>query len=132
MRCVICGSRDINDYEILKAAIKESGFTITEVVSGCASGVDKLGERWAQENGIVPHRFSAEWNIYGTFAGRMRNKKMAKFISPPECNNGCVVAVWDGESKGTAHMIQLAREAGIKVYVKSPPFDNEEKGRDHA
>jgi len=118
MRCLICGSRGINDYEVLKQAIKESGFEITEVVSGCAPGADRLGERWAKENNIPLHAKPADWNRYGKAAGFKRNKEMIEFISPPECQDGCVIALWDGVSRGTQHTITMAKAAKIKLFVK--------------
>ncbi len=130
MRCLICGSRDITDYEILKQAIKESGFEITEVVSGCARGADRLGEQWARENNVKLHQFPAEWDRYGSYAGFKRNKEMIQFISPPDCQDGCVIALWDGISKGTKHTISLARDTGLPLFVKSPPFQNEVQGEE--
>lgn len=118
MKCIICGSRDINDYELLKQAIKESEFNITEVISGCAFGADKLGEKWAKENDIKLSLHPAEWNIYGKLAGRIRNSKMLTFVLPPA--DGCVIALWDGESKGTAHMIEITKKANVKLFIKSP------------
>lgn len=46
MRTIIAGSRSITDYALIQKAVSESGFEITEVVSGGAIGVDRLGERW--------------------------------------------------------------------------------------
>lgn len=45
MKTIIAGSRDIHDADLLEQTIKQSGFEITVVVSGCAKGVDKLGKR---------------------------------------------------------------------------------------
>ena len=52
MKTIIAGSRRITDYEIIKESIKESPYSISEIVSGGARGVDKLGEKWAWENNI--------------------------------------------------------------------------------
>lgn len=50
MKTIIAGSRTINDYLLVKKligrAIKYYRVDITEVVSGGAIGVDKLGEKW--------------------------------------------------------------------------------------
>lgn len=121
MKCVICGSRSIIDYEIVEKTIKESKFTITEVVSGCAAGVDLLGEKWAKQNDIPISKFPAEWEKYGKLAGYIRNKQMVDYVTP----DGCVIAVWDGISKGTVHTIKYAKEKGVKIFVKSPPFLSE-------
>jgi hypothetical protein len=52
MKTIIAGSRDITDYNVVKAAVKAAGFTITEVVSGAARGVDSLGEEYARRHSI--------------------------------------------------------------------------------
>ena len=66
MKIVIAGSRTITDYEIVKKAveqvIKENDLKITEVFSGTANGVDKLGEKWAEENDISIVRYPAPWD----------------------------------------------------------------------
>jgi predicted Rossmann fold nucleotide-binding protein DprA/Smf involved in DNA uptake len=70
MKTIIAGSREINDYEFLKKVIKESEFEITEVISGTARGVDKLGERFAEENHISVKKISCRmgqiWKISWT------------------------------------------------------------------
>lgn len=56
-RVVIAGCRDYNNYDQAKAYIdfclsvirKENNIII---VSGCASGADAIGERYAKENGF--------------------------------------------------------------------------------
>lgn len=117
MRTIIAGSRGIeiriND---LGKVIKDSGFTITEVISGTARGVDQSGERWAEVNGIPIRYFVPDWNRYGKSAGYKRNVLMAE-------NADALIAIWDGVSKGTGHMIQIAKSKNLKVHVSltAPP-----------
>jgi predicted Rossmann fold nucleotide-binding protein DprA/Smf involved in DNA uptake len=113
MKCVICGSREVTSYEVVKQAIKESGFEITEVVSGTARGVDRLGEKWAEENNIPITRMPANWDLHGKSAGYIRNKDMVLYVG----SEGCVIAVWNGSS-GTQHTINLAKEHNVKLFVK--------------
>lgn len=110
MRVIIAGSRDITSMEHVERAIKESGFNITTVVSGGARGVDSLGERWAEDNGITMVRFPADWKRHGKKAGYIRNEEMAKY-------GDALIAVWDGESRGTENMINLAQDNGLKIHV---------------
>jgi predicted Rossmann fold nucleotide-binding protein DprA/Smf involved in DNA uptake len=42
VKVVIAGGRNITDYNAVVKAIGESGFSIEEVVSGAATGVDSL------------------------------------------------------------------------------------------
>jgi hypothetical protein len=112
MRVIIAGGRDINDYSLVEEAVKESGFIITEVVSGMASGVDALGVNYAINNGIRFAPFSADWNKHGRAAGPIRNKQMAEY-------GEALIAIWDGKSKGTKNMIETATRLGLYVYVKN-------------
>lgn len=110
MRVIVAGPRTVNRYDIVVRAIKASGFTITEEVSGGADGVDSLGERWAEEQGIPIKRFLARWAKYGRAAGKIRNSKMAKYAE-------ALIAIWDGQSRGTKDMIDKARYRGLHVFV---------------
>jgi hypothetical protein len=112
MRVIIAGSRGIDDIRIIDRAVKRSGFSPTVVISGGANGVDKTGEMWASGHGIPVERFKADWNRWPVTAGFVRNNKMAE-------NAEALVAVWDGNSRGTAHMIKVARERGLEVFTYS-------------
>lgn len=110
MKVIIAGSRDINEYDELLLAVKYADFKVTEVVSGTANGVDKMGERWAKEQGIPITRFPANWKEQGFSAGYFRNVRMGEYAD-------ALIAVWDGESKGTASMIRIMRMRMKPVYV---------------
>ena len=111
MKVIIAGSRKIVDYEILKKAIQESGFEITQIISGGAKGADNLGERYAREMNIPCRVMTANWDFYGLQAGYLRNEDMAKA-------GEALIALWDGKSKGTRNMISIAKRHGLKIYVK--------------
>lgn len=111
MRTIIAGSRDITDMRLLERAIRESGLVITEVVCGGARGVDQLGYEWAHHGNNIPVKlFPANWDKYGKGAGYRRNIEMAKYAD-------ALIAIWDGKSKGTKHMIDIAIEYKLKVIV---------------
>ena len=110
MKVIIAGSRDIDDYSLVEKAVAQSGFEITEVVSGGARGVDFLGEQWALNNHIRTTAFPAQWAAYGRAAGPIRNEKMAQYAE-------ALIAVWDGKSAGTRNMIENAEKRGLKVFV---------------
>lgn len=111
MKTIIAGSRGINDYRVVKEAIEESGFTITEIVSGGARGVDRLGEKYAEIYNIPVRIYPANWDRWGKCAGMIRNADMAKDAE-------ALIAIWDGESKGTFGMIRIAETSGLRVYIK--------------
>jgi hypothetical protein len=113
--------KQMRDYVTI--AMREAGYwaaypspegdveaTISEVVSGCASGIDKLGEDWAVNNYVPIKRFPADWQRYGKSAGFIRNVQMAEYA-------GALVAIWDGRSRGTWNMIQEANRRDLRVYV---------------
>jgi hypothetical protein len=111
MKTIIAGSRNIENANAVQEAILESKFTITEVVSGGAVGIDQIGEDWARRNNVRMTRFMPEWTTYGKAAGVIRNGQMAKYAD-------ALIAVWDGKSRGTKNMIDEAKKLGLKVYVK--------------
>lgn len=113
MKTIIAGSRTIDDYAVVAAAVAASGFAITEVVSGCARGVDQLGEQWAYAHQLPIARFPADWKRYGRRAGPIRNNEMVGYAQ-------ALIAVWDGTSNGTHHIINAARREGRKVFVYQP------------
>lgn len=113
-RVIVAGSRDFNDYELLKSKMLYylKGFDLSEVeiVSGTAKGADQLGEKFAREFGCKLKQFPADWNTYGKKAGYLRNVDMAKYADACVC-------FWDGKSRGTKHMIDIAKKEGLKLRV---------------
>jgi hypothetical protein len=109
-RTIIAGSRTVEQIDLVEQAIAASEFRITEVVSGCAPGVDSFGEQWAKRKMIPIKRFPADWRKYGKSAGPRRNEEMAQYADQ-------LIAVWDGVSRGTRDMIERARYCGLAVYV---------------
>ena len=122
LRIIIAGSRDFNDYELLKKSAieiitkKTMLPDLTRIISGGARGADTLGERFANEMGLEISRFIPDWEGLGKRAGYVRNAEMAKF-AVEDGNYGVLIAFWDGQSRGTKHMIDLAKRCGLEVHV---------------
>lgn len=114
MKLIIAGSRNITEYFYLLLAMRLQDVVneheITEIVSGRALGVDRLGERYAHLRGIPVKSFPADWNLYGRSAGVLRNNKMARYAD-------AAVIVWDGQSRGTSHMIAAMKLVNKPCYV---------------
>lgn len=113
MRTIIAGSRNVKKYETVVTAIRQAvvkGFRPTCIISGGAIGVDTLGEKFAREFGFALEVYPADWNKYGNRAGVIRNEEMAK-------DADALIAIWDGKSKGTKHMIDVANRLGLPTYV---------------
>lgn len=110
MKVIIAGSRQLVAPVHVITAIEKSQFNITEVVCGGARGVDEFGKKWADDHGIPVKPFyvsKSDWDLYGKVAGPMRNARMAQYAD-------ALIAVWDGESRGTKNMIQLAEQESNK------------------
>ena len=124
LRVIIAGSRDFSDYELLKKSAieiitkKTMLPDLTRIISGGARGADILGERFANEMGLEISRFIPDWDGLGKRAGYVRNAEMAKFAVEDD-NDGMLIAFWDGKSRGTKHMIDLAKRYGLEVHVVS-------------
>ena len=110
MKTIIAGGRDITDFSQVVQAVSQSGFTITEVVSGRQRGVDTLGEQYADLKKLPIAPFPADWTAHGKAAGPIRNAQMARYAD-------ALIAIWDGESKGTKNMINQAKKEGLMVFV---------------
>lgn len=114
-KVIVAGGRNFSDYSLLKEKLdsilseKRKTHQIY-IVSGMARGADSLGERYANENGFNILGFPAEWDVYGKSAGIRRNVEMAKA-------GDALVAFWDGNSKGTKHMIETAREKKLLIRI---------------
>ena len=110
MKTIIAGTRSVEDYKLVVESITRSGYSITEVVSGCATGVDRLGEQWARANNIPIKEMPADWNRFGKSAGPMRNKQMADYAD-------CAIIIWDGQSRGTRNMIENMIRRNKPYYI---------------
>lgn len=110
MKTIIAGSRSILEYQKILMAVAQSQFFISEVISGGAYGVDQLGEKYAKEHQLPLKRFLPEWVRFGKKAGILRNIQMGDYAE-------ALIALWDGQSRGTKHMIEYAKKKGLKVYV---------------
>lgn len=110
MKVVVAGSRSISDYGYVASVINKSGFKITELVSGTAFGVDRLGEQWAVQNGVPITYMPPDWTLHGKAAGPIRNKQMAEYAD-------AAVIVWDGQSTGTKNMLENMQKLNKPYYI---------------
>ena len=133
VKVIVCGSRTFNDYKYLERTIRELfkeltmyGFLygspdkdadLIEIVSGGAEGADKLGEQFAEEYGLWCKVMPADWDKYGEQAGFIRNEEMIDYVSSEKCYK-LLVAFWDGQSKGTQHCFNYAKEKGFHITIK--------------
>jgi len=110
MRVIIAGSQGFTDYELLAITLDEIDYCIEVIMSGTASGADTLGEQYAKENKITLERSPVDWNTLELSTQYIRNIEMVR-------NADMLVAFWDGSSRGTRHMINIAKDRKLIVKV---------------
>ena len=115
-RVIVAGSRTISDECLIDdcmfkvyAYYSDRDIEVEWVVGG-AAGVDTIAEGIGNSNGNVVTVFEADWKRYGKSAGYKRNVQMAEYADE-------LLAIWDGKSKGTKHMIDIARAEGLVLEI---------------
>jgi hypothetical protein len=113
VRVVITGDRWWTDPQPIRrelAALPAGSL----IIHGDSSGADKLAAAEASALGHQVIACPASWEKYGKRAGRMRNRAMLEEHKPD-----VVIAFHPNlpQSKGTKHMVELARGAHIPVRV---------------
>lgn len=114
-KLIIAGSRSFNDYNNMEKVVNNLISNIKDtkdiiIISGTAGGADKLGEKYAVRNGYNLMLMPADWDLHKKRAGYIRNCEMAKIA------DACVVFIV-GNSPGSTHMINIAKEKGIPLRV---------------
>ena len=69
-----------------------------------------MGYEWARSKGVHIISMPADWNTHGKSAGYKRNEQMAEL-------GDYLIAFWDGVSRGTKHMIDIAVRKNIVTTV---------------
>lgn len=107
MRVLVCGGRYFDDANTVYSFL--DGLDVNVLITGGASGADTLAWEWGFDRGVPTNLvFPADWDRYGKKAGYLRNKEMLEDGRPD------LVIAFPGD-KGTAMMVRLAEEAGVKV-----------------
>lgn len=113
-KVIIAGGRDFDDWHLLCKTchnlLKDKDYNQVEIVEGGAKGADRLGFEFYRANGTKHKRFPADWHTHGKKAGILRNIEMAEYAD-------ALIAFWDGKSRGTKHMIEVAKEKGLLIRV---------------
>ena len=121
MNLLVAGSRTLDDPFVVMSllegavcALPDFGYISDVVVHGGARGVDTLAGDWAVDNGYEVHVMPAQWDEFGRSAGYRRNAEMVAIAD-------AAVFLWDGESRGTQHSIDLVRAKGIRYVLIEVP-----------
>ena len=117
-KVIVAGGRDFHDYSFMQEKLDEL-FWLSDIfddqypiqiVSGMAEGADLLAVRYADEHEMTKILFPANWKEHHRMAGILRNENMLAIATH-------LIAFWNGQSRDTKHMIEIAREKGIPVWV---------------
>jgi hypothetical protein len=115
MRVLVTGDRNWTNKPLVffMLNIYNDMLGIESLKEGCARGADRIAEEWAEDHGITPDHYPADWDRYGKAAGPIRNRHM--LIEKPDY----VFAFHENikESKGTKDMVNLAVSAGIPTWL---------------
>ena len=128
---VVTGSRGWSSWKVIEEALTEFvalyGSDGVKVIHGDARGADKMSA-WTARNKLgIPATnvvaCPADWEKYGRGAGFKRNAEMLAMlkreVDAENGEGGTVVAFWDGQSKGTKHTIDCAKEMALPLKVYS-------------
>ena len=142
MRLIIAGSRSFKDSLRLRNFIQEmvrtcedrlKTETVLELVCGCAEGIDRIaghnelwdGPVYRVVDGVAHFPVTKEdWRKTGRSAGLKRNEEMVRYAN--EIGQGGLLALWDGQSNGTRHMVKTATESKMKVWLITLKQDSTE------
>lgn len=114
IRLIVAGGRDFNDRALMCDELHKflPGITLAALVLICgeARGADSLGKSIMQQLGVPIESYPAEWDRLGKSAGYTRNTDMANVATH-------LIAFWDGKSKGTKHMIDIAQRKNLFIHI---------------
>jgi ABC-type hemin transport system substrate-binding protein len=118
MKLLVCGGREYADKEHLHEFLTD--LILNEMregklhgqpilIHGDARGADRLAHGYGVENSMNVVRVPALWDVHGNKAGALRNFAMLE-LKPD------IVVAFPGGA-GTAHMVRIAKQAGVRVIV---------------
>jgi hypothetical protein len=120
-KLIVAGSRNIKEYSISCTCIKawidmnEGFLTLKEIVSGAAEGPDTHGIYYAEATNIAYRTFRPQWDKFGKKAGILRNIDMGNYADE-------LLVIYDGKSRGTAHMIKYMTDLKKPVTIFEVPL----------
>ena len=106
MKIAIIGSRNLK-VEALDEYLPSE---VSEIVSGGAVGIDSCAREYAIRNEIKLTEFLPEYDKYKRGAPIVRNRKIVEYADE-------VIALWDGESRGTLSVIKYCEKIGKKCRI---------------
>ena len=97
MKVAVVGSRSLDDthFPLLEKYIPPG---VSEIISGGASGADKLAERFADEENLLLTIIRPDYKTYERMAPLIRNGEIVE-------KSDFTLILWDGSSRGSLNVI---------------------------
>jgi len=129
-KIAVIGYRSYTNHQAILKGIQDLPED-TLVISGGAKGVDQTAIGYAKMLGLATQEINADWTTgpltllkknkagqyYDPGAGLKRNIKIVEAADQ-------VIGYWDGQSRGTLHTLNIAKDAG-KLTAVYDPYGNE-------
>lgn len=106
MKLLIAGSRSITAFDLSPYIPAD----IDTIISGGASGVDRLAEEYADLHRLSKCVLRPHYERYGRAAPLKRNEQMVEMAD-------AVLIIWDGRSRGALHTLNYAKKRGKPLTV---------------
>ena len=106
MKIMVAGSRGITDFDLSAYIPKD----VELIISGGASGIDTLAERFADKNRISKLILYPNYKLYGRAAPLKRNEIMVDLADE-------ILIIWDGKSRGTKYTAEYAKKKNKNVNI---------------
>ena len=110
MKVIVTGSRGLSNDGRLCRVLEPERWRIAYVLSGGARGADQLASCGPGGMACLSSSFRRRGTCLASRRGILRNRQIAQA-------GDILVAFHDGESRGTAHMIQCVEQRGKPVVV---------------
>ena len=106
MKLAIIGSRSCPAIDIAS----HLKYIPDTIISGGARGADTYARLFAKEHNLELIEYLPEYDKYGKVAPLIRNKLIVE-----ACD--CLIAFWDGNSRGTKFTLDYAKECGKPIKI---------------
>ena len=106
MKLLVVGSRSIETFDLSPYIPRD----VELIITGGASGIDTLAEKFADRNKISKLVLRPQYHIYKKAAPLKRNEKMVDLADE-------ILIIWDGISRGTKYTETYAKKQNKKTTV---------------
>ena len=106
VKVLVVGSRSIPAFDLSPYIPADCGL----IISGGAPGIDRIAEQYATDYNIATQILKPDYKRFSKGAPLKRDEQMVEMAD-------LVIAVWDGESRGTKYSIDYAKKTGKPVRV---------------